>query len=401
MRRADLRRADGFSLLEMMIAMLLTLSVTAAIFSVMNPSTGTFQAQPEVSDMQQRLRIASDSMSHELMMAGAGAYQGSMSGSFAYMFAPILPFRRGSANDDPPGTFRSDTITLMYVPETFAQTTLSTKGPALNSAEIGVNADPGCPADAPLSCGFQDGMTVLMYDGSGNYDTFTITNVQDSALHLQHNQDSLTYTNYQPETTKLVQFANSVYYLQSNDATQTYQLMHYDGGTGPDVPMVDNVVGLKFEYYGDPLPPQLTKPLTDNPPVTTYGPPPPALGTQNSAYPAGENCVFQVDAGSGLQVPRLPDLSAGNPNGLVPLTAAQLTDGPWCPDAANPNRWDADLLRIRKVAVTLRVQAAVASLRGPAGVLFSHAGTSISGNTWVPDQEVRFEVTPRNMNLGR
>jgi prepilin-type N-terminal cleavage/methylation domain-containing protein len=395
-----MRRADGFSLIEMLVAMTIMLGVTAAVFSVMNPSTGTFKAQPEVSDMQQRLRIGADSLYRELVMAGAGAYQGTMSGSFAYMFAPILPFRKGSTNDDPPGTFRSDTITLMYVPETFGQTTLAGKGPSLKSAEIGVNPDPGCPADNPLSCGFQDGMTVMIYDDSGNYDTFTITNVQDSSLHLQHNSDTLSYIDYN-ETTKIVQVANSVYYLKSDDTTQTYQLMRYDGGLGPDVPIVDNVVGLKFEYYGDPEPPQLIKPLTANPPVTTYGPKPPALGVQSSAYPAGENCAFKVDPGTGLQVPRLADLSAGNPNALVPLTAAQLTDGPWCPDAASPIRWDADLLRIRKVAVTLRVQAAVASLRGPASALFTHAGTSNGGNTWVPDQEIRFEVSPRNMNLGR
>ena len=63
------------------------------------------------------------------------------------------------------------------------------------------------------------------------------------------------------------------------------------------------------------------------------------------------------------------------------------------------NRWDADLLRIRKIGVTLRVQAANAAMRGPASVLFAHGGTSRSGNRWLPDLQVRFEVTPRN--LGR
>jgi hypothetical protein len=78
-----------------------------------------------------------------------------------------------------------------------------------------------------------------------------------------------------------------------------------------------------------------------------------------------------------------------------------LSDGPWCPDATNANRWDADLLRIRRVAVTLRVEAAAAMLRGPAGPLFVNGGTARGGLAWVPDQEVRFEVAPRNLNLGR
>ena len=86
---------------------------------------------------------------------------------------------------------------------------------------------------------------------------------------------------------------------------------------------------------------------------------------------------------------------------IVPLTAGELTDGPWRPDAANANRWDADLLRIRKVGVTLRVEAALGALRGPAGVLFSNGGSSRSANRWAPDQEIRFQVSPRNMNLAR
>jgi len=51
------------------------------------------------------------------------------------------------------------------------------------------------------------------------------------------------------------------------------------------------------------------------------------------------------------------------------------------------------------VHVKLRVQAAAASLRGPAGVLFMHGGT---GRTqYVPDQEISIDVTPRNLNAGR
>jgi hypothetical protein len=62
------------------------------------------------------------------------------------------------------------------------------------------------------------------------------------------------------------------------------------------------------------------------------------------------------------------------------LTASQLTDGPWCPDDINANRYDADLLRVRKVRVTVRVA---------------------SGNDSVPDRSVRFDVSPRNLNFGR
>jgi len=86
---------------------------------------------------------------------------------------------------------------------------------------------------------------------------------------------------------------------------------------------------------------------------------------------------------------------------LAPLTPAQLVDGPWCPDAVNPNRWDADLLRVRRVAIRIRVEAALSALRGPAGVLFTNGGTSREPTRWAPDQEIRVQVSPRNMSLAR
>jgi hypothetical protein len=82
-----------------------------------------------------------------------------------------------------------------------------------------------------------------------------------------------------------------------------------------------------------------------------------------------------------------------------------LTDGPWCPDAASPNRYDADLLRIRKVRVGIRLQTGNASLRGlltsGPDALFIKPGTAISAAQTVVDQSIRFDISPRNLNLGR
>jgi hypothetical protein len=395
-----MRREQGFSLLELIVAMGVMLTVTASVFTLMNPTHGSFSAQPEVSDMQQRLRVATDTLYKDLVMTGAGAYQGGMGGSLGNFFASVHPRRVGSTLEDAPTVFKTDTITLIYVPPTIAQTTLVNPGPSLNSAEIRVAANatvppsPGCPAGDDL-CGFVEGMTVLMYDDSGNYDVFTITNVQDSALHLQHNSDKLTYTGYN-DSTKIVQAANLVYYLNA----ATNQLMFYGGGTAPDVPIADNVVGLSFEYYGDPQPPAWRPGknvmAVEPGPWTTYGPKP--ASTAVNPWVAGENCIFTFDGVTPQS--RLPALGAAG-SGLVKLTAAQLTDGPWCPRVTSENRWDADLLRVRKIVATVRVQAAAAALRGPASALFRTAGTSRTTEMWVPDQEVRFEVSPRNLNLGR
>jgi hypothetical protein len=85
----------------------------------------------------------------------------------------------------------------------------------------------------------------------------------------------------------------------------------------------------------------------------------------------------------------------------VPITEQMLSDGPWCPDANKPNRFDADLLRVRRVRVTLRVQVGLDRLRGADALRFAKPGTATQSARMVPDQEISFDVTPRNMNLGR
>ena len=392
----------GFSLVELLVSMMIMLAVTAGIFSVMNPAQGTFQSQPEVADMQQRLRVGVDTLYKDILMAGAGAYAGSQAGTLSGFFASILPYRQSGngAVDDGALKFRSDGITLFYVPPTFAQSTISAPMPNV-SEELKVEADPGCPNNDPL-CGFEEGMTIILYDDTGSYDTMTITEVQSPAAHLQHNQQGDLSKAYAAGA-KVAQIAQHVYFWNST----TKQLMHADGSTSDGgVPVVDNVVDLEFEYWGEPQPPTLVRPGVDQ--KTTYGPePPPLAAAKGDFWPNGENCVITV-AGAAPALQQVPRLAAlGNPaTGLVKLNdpsvpAASLTDGPWCPDPNNANRYDADLLRVRKVSVKLRVQAAVASLRGTDTLLFRNPGTPNPASRLLPDQEIRFDVTPRNLNLGR
>ena len=405
------RHERGFSIIEMLIATTIMMAVTAATFGLMNPAHGMFVAQPEVSDMQQRLRIAVDTLKKDLLMAGAGTYSGNNKlGSLGQYVATILPDREGNVTPDPPGTFKctttfcssldaSDTITLLYVPPTSAQTTIRDAMPA-NSAELKVNAQSGCPLSDVL-CGFREGMQVMIFDETGTSDIFSVTRVQTEALHLQHRGQDLSKS--YAANTYITQIAAATYWLKTDTVAETYQLMRYDGYQ-TDVPIAENIVGMAFEYFADPSPPFLLKPVTDPiGPWTNYGPKPPAVGVDVSSdtWGAGENCLFMVS--SGAHVTRTEMATPLGPiNGpLVKLSSSRLTDGPWCPDGSIPNRFDADLLRIRKVRVTLRVQVGMKSLRGPTGTLFMRGGTASGGERYIPDQEISFEVTPRNLNFGR
>jgi hypothetical protein len=175
--------------------------------------------------------------------------------------------------------------------------------------------------------------------------------------------------------------------------------MRHDGWA-TELPVVDEVVSLEFRYFGSASPPQLTGAAlgAGRGPWTTYGPPPPPLTISQGSWPPGENCMFAVV--EGVHVPRLTVLGSDS-TALVELIPAILTDGPWCPDSLATNRFDADLLRVRRIGVSLRVQSALASLRGPAGTLFMRGGTARASERFLPDLRVRFDVTPRNLNLAR
>jgi len=385
--RVNVFGEGGFSLLEVVVATGLLLAVTATVFAMLEPAQNTFAAQTEVADMQQRLRVAIDALSRDLLIAGAGPYAGTQPSSLISMLPPVLPFRQGATDDDPPGTFATDRLTLMFVPSTTAQTVL-TQPLAPGQTTLTVAAESDCSAGINL-CGFAAGDTVLVVDGTGSYDIFTIASVVDAAMQItiaSRPADSITTT--YPTGSKVMEVKSHVYYLKTDPANQLYQLTRYDSASNADVPMVEHVVGLKFEYFGEPAPPTVTNTAAAHM-TTTYGPAPLA---------GVANCLFTSDTPA--PAPKLASMGGGAP-ALVSLAAAELTDGPWCPDEANANRWDADLLRIRKIAVTLRVEAALPQLRGPSSVLFTNAGTSRDGSRWVPDQEIRFEITPRNLNLGR
>ena len=267
-------REHGFSLIEMTVSMGLMIVVTGSIFALLNPGQGNFVAEPEVADMQQRTRLAADTLYKDLVMVGSGSYAGDNPMALSYFFAPVMPFRQGRLQDDPPGTFRTDAITLMMVPATTAQSTIAQPMPA-KSAELKVTEDPNCPpSKADQLCGFKQGMSVLILrrnrlvrpvlDHPGPK-----SGAPSPAQPRRPGEDLRRGRQDRPDPESHLLPANRC-------PAKTYQLMHYDGADN-DVPVVDNVVGLEFEYFGDPQPPvTIGKPLT-NPvgPWTTYGPKPP------------------------------------------------------------------------------------------------------------------------------
>lgn len=112
--------------------------------------------------------------------------------------------------------------------------------------------------------------------------------------------------------------AVTITYALRDDAAGVPQLMRYDG-LATDLPVADQLAGLRFEYF---------------------------------------------DA-SGRQIPM-----------------ERFTDGPWVPDGVSADRFDVDLLEIRRVRALVRVRPARTFVGIPLANL-----------------DVRIDVSPRNLNL--
>jgi hypothetical protein len=207
-------------------------------------------------------------------------------------------------------------------------------------------------------------MSIVIFDTSGNFDTFDITNVQSDAAHIQHRGTNFNHP-YEAGAA-VTQIVSNTFYLDR----ATNQLRRYNG-SGDDVPLVDNVVDLQFEYFGDPAPPTAPKP---------------AAGVANCLYDA---------VGNYLNPGQLPS----DHGGLSTLRPAILTDGPWC--GSGGNAFDVDLLRLRKMRVSLRMQVGDEQFRGTDPAFFRKPGKSDGGAKLIPDYSISFEVTPRNLNLAR
>jgi type II secretory pathway pseudopilin PulG len=347
-------RPAGYVLVEMLVSTAIVGALLGVLLQFAIAAQGAVGVQADVADLQQRMRVATDSLRHDLLAAGAGPSNGAWRGPLIDVLAPILPARTGSSGADPELAHHADRISITYVPDTRSQTVLlaDMAGPG---APLVIDAyAPGCPAGG--SCGFARGDRALVFSTEA-HEVFTVS-ATDPAWPSVSPGASLAHA--YPAGSRVAGIVQRVYYLDRPGK----RLMVYDGDRS-DLPLVDHVVDLRFTYYVDPA-------------AVGVRPPPP--GVASCAYAPGTP-----------PIPLLDELGGTAP---TPVPPARLTDGPVCGQA--PHRFDADLLRLRRIGVTIRLETESAELRG-SGPAFLTRGTSPGGNKYVPDVQVTFEVAPRNM----
>jgi prepilin-type N-terminal cleavage/methylation domain-containing protein len=333
----------GFSLIESLISLVLLLVVMGAVFSLVTPGSISSRTQPESVDIQQRARVAIDAIERDLGAAGAGLDFGPGVGSLVNYIAPVVPRRMGLLSPDAHTIARPDAITILRTSGSFIQTT--TRDPFASGAlQMTLNEPPNCLGRNGV-CGLARDMTILLFDPIGAFDSYVVDQVQPPSIFLVSRQRGVS-PGYPAGS--IVAEAEFDTYWHDPIARQ----LRHDDGFVTDVAVVDEVVGVGFEYFGEPGPPARPKP---------------PLGTANCLYDS-----------SGTATPGLSQLPAQG-GSLAALPLSMFADGPWC--GAGDNRFDADLLRIRQIRVTIRIQAPQPST--------------------APAYSATFVVSPRNLSLGR
>ncbi|MPZ18378.1 MAG: hypothetical protein GEV06_10765 [Luteitalea sp.] len=352
----------GVTLLELVVAMAITLVVGAAAVLLLGPAHDAFRRESEANDTRHRMRVAADVLRTGLRGAGAGVYGAQHPGPLVQWLPPVLPRRMGRWSPDPPTTAFSDRVTTLGIPATALQAPLAS---AMSSrgGPVEVDNGSGCPV-ARAACAFTPGTQALVFDRTGAWDPIVVTDVTGNALGHWPPQLSKAYE--PAEDAQVVALEMQVLYHDSSRR----QLRRYDGNQS-DLPVVDEVVELELSYLADPAPPR--------------SPPPPGV--------EDETCVTSADGS-----PILPALGP-TPAPLVELPLAAFADGPFCGEPAN--HWDADLLRVRAVRVRLRVQARDPAVRGPDPRLFVNPGHASGSRLLVSDLAWDFQVAPRNLSFGR
>jgi hypothetical protein len=290
----------GSVLLEVLVAAAVACATCAVLFQFAVAAQAAVAAQGDAADQQQRLRVVTEAVRHDLMMAGAGPSRGAGDGPLIRVLPPVVPARIGIVSPDPELTARGDRLSIVYVPEAHAQALLRS-AMATAASPLAIDGSPVCAAGT--SCGFAVGDRAIVYEPSregGPHELLTIGAV-DAIRDLLIPAVPLSHAYGAGARVAIVTVR--VYHFDAINR----RLMMYDGDRS-DVPLIDRVVNMRVTYLADPRPDAL------------------------------------------LSIP-LADLG-----GTVPraLSLAQLVDGPVAGEA--PNRFDADLLRLRRVQITLTLQ---------------------------------------------
>jgi hypothetical protein len=343
----------GASLAELVVALGLTVVIAGLAAVALVEAAGAFAWQPASGDLDARARSLARALASDLAGAGAGPTArfdappdgGRAAARLTAWMPPVLPRVLGLGGADADTVAADDRLTAITIGADAPQAAIRRVPPRWRW-----RAGPTCPALVD-GCRVDDGLAVLVLGPVPGFRLAEAAAVDADGLDLAGIDAAAIGGD------ALVAAAGVVSYRF--DRARGEILRARAGGRAQ--PVLGDVVAFAVEYWGEVAPPR-------------------------APWPAADTCLTLADG-----TPRLPWLG---PDGSPPvrLELARLADGPWCGDA--PFRFDADLLRLRRVRVRLRLQADAPAYRGRDPRRFAQPGRAVSGAREVADLELAIDVAP-------
>lgn len=208
----------AFTMVEMLIAALLTTVIVTAALKVYNVQQKHLLVQEQISDMQQSVRSSMDELSTKIRLAGYG-----LPPNFT---APIV-----AANTNP------DTITIIYND--------------CNVDDIKLTQTMAQPSSDILCAGYSlaginDGDWLYIYDPTTNTGEYFQTSlVQYSSDNIQHNTDPLSRS--YPVGSRIFKISTTKYYIDITTDANHPRLMSQVSNQAAQI-YADNITNLQFQY---------------------------------------------------------------------------------------------------------------------------------------------------------
>ncbi len=217
----------GFSLLEVLVAATMSVMVVGGMLVMLDGLRDVHRDQQQLIDAQMTARLALDQMQRDIQLAGIGLLG---------MLSP-LPVIEPRVDGGIDVRYNSDNLTARL------------------SKNMG---NPGSHFDVDDVSGFEVGMVVAVYDGTGSFDLATLTTVEADKLHLHHAGGvSKAYQVVDGAAVKRVQ--TTTYRLETVNGVFWLQRQEDDN---PAQAVALNVRSMTITYYDDANPPLAFTPLT-------------------------------------------------------------------------------------------------------------------------------------------
>ena len=351
----------GASIVELVIALAIALLVSALATRALVEAADAFAWQPAAGELTARARAVAQAITADLTAAGAGprvrtgaagVVVGTDTARLSAWMPPILPRLVALAGGDDDGIARTNRLSMLTIADSAPQAAVRRQPPGWAFVP-----GPTCPALID-GCGLRPEMPLLLLEPRPGFHLTVAGAVDDSGLELL--DVAATGDDAVVTAVEVVSYRF--------DAGRGELLRGRAGGRG--LPVADHVTAFDVELWGDADPPD--------------GPRWPASG--------GDTCVIDADG-----APRLPAW-APPASPAVRLDVARLSDGPWC--GVPPFRFDADLFRVRRVRVHVRLEAEAASARGRNPARVTRVGLATAASREVDDLDVVVEVTPPALRGG-